>query len=687
MKKIFIVILVLILLISGGFFFFLKTRVPKEYTIEELLPEKPLVYLHASNISANWQKFSTTKLWQGLTAVDYKQLLTKSGATPQEMHTVEEFQKQFSLPAVKDFLGKFFGHEIALVIYPTEFDNLSSQAFMNAASNIFLVTRLEPQAQFSEFLTGVLNPFNKQMTTQRVPYRGYTIQVMKSADGTNIGYVRIKDMLVVGLGETAARRVLDTIAKGGKSLGKDPAYLQTKTYFIPSADAVGYINFDLFNVVMKEQIGKFAAKNGASAQTLQAQFAEGFKQLQGFKAIAYSKKYDDPIQVKFDLLYDKAALHPDVRPIYDCPPQPNATVSLVPAGVIGYQWSGCYNFKFYWEQWQRELKRLTENPKSVASPGEIVASIESMMGLSIEDDILPVLGDEAGGFLTDVNIQGDFPLPGLVMFVKVTSEEGAQKVIAALLEKQPLITLRSEDYQKKTIQYVPMSVAEGLTPSYCFINNYLFVATKKENLKQLIDVTQNPTAALPSDKSFQEMNFGLSEKNNSIFFARLDVLFAKLQELIDWSRQFSVKQVSQQEAFIKGSQDRLAEIRASIKKQEADLAQMKANPLPETPSAVVSPEAATGVPTLPGPTAAELERQIAETERIIAAAKDKEKEMEAMLQAMAGQKPASTSSSENQFLQELVKPVLKALEAMKSLSGRVTIGENLLETIIYLKIE
>ena len=43
----------------------------------------------------------------------------------------------------------------------------------------------------------------------------------------------------------------------------------------------------------------------------------------------------------------------------------------------------------------------------------------SITTLNIEQEILPVIGDEFGGFISDIQVEGMFPIPQIALFLKI----------------------------------------------------------------------------------------------------------------------------------------------------------------------------------------------------------------------------------------------------------------------------
>lgn len=674
MKKIGIVVVVVVVaaVLAAGYFSWQKMA-SREYALEEVLPEKPLLYLHVKDIEKNLDKFSQSKLYQNLTAIDFDKLLSLLGASAPEKEIFKKFSQQASVEEIRRALLPFFGQETALAVYPVEFDSFSSEAINRMFSSIVVVTRLKPQAEFVEFLHGILGSGTKELKVEKKIVHGHTLNLVKSADGSvNVGYVRINDLLVMGWGDNAARMCLQAIRKNGRTLASDAGFLQVRQRFLENSSLTGFANFDLLATLLKDKIMSLPAK-GARKMPAQLSFSD-FKQLQGFLYAGYSARFEQGIESKMDVHFDKTALHPDIRPMYECAVKENRSLNFVPPDVLVYQWGGCYDFAYYWRQVHDRMKKSALDPKSVASPGETIASLENAMGLSLEDDILPVLGQEAGGFLKDVKVTAELPVPQLLLFLEVTDPAKAGQIIDTLLSKQSVVQPQTENYQGHVIKYIPFPMVEGLELAYGFAGNYLLIATQRDLFKASVDLAGQSGQNISGAADFQSAGIGLTDKSNSLFFVRIAPVLQKLGELTAWAGEWSQQQAKQHEAFQEGQEKYLAEVRADISRQEKQLQELKAQPPLDT-SAV----------TTDGQTAADLTRRITETEEIIASAREKEEQLTRMLTVLG--KQAAPVEPKPKVNADVVNLLTEAWQPLKTFAARVTINDDVLEMRMMLDLE
>lgn len=674
MKKVLVIILILVVVVIGIGVILQITEEP--VAVEDILPEGLVGYIRMTDLGKNIDSFKATRFWKGIAGIDYERVLEQTGASDETMAVYDNFKKNLPSPATQALLKKFLGEEVVVAVYPTSFEDFSSENLLKMASDVFFVTRLKPETQFAEFFATLFSSFQRQVSTQDVPYRNHTIHVVSTNDGRiRIGYVRIKDVLVFGVGEKGARACLDVFDKEKKPLSGDRLYLETHPSFLEGAHFTGYLDFKF----LKKQLLQWATQNQEDPQLIQKQLEENLKQVKGFTAMSYSGVFAEVSQFKTGVHFDRSDLSPDVLPLYDCSPKENRTFSFVPSGVLGYQWSTCYDLAHYWKQVQKEMQKGDSVPGTAIPSREMIAGIEGKMNLSIEDDILPALGDEVGGFLTDIDTNGIFPVPKLIFFIKVTSREKAAKVIKTLIGQQTFVRPQEEKHGSATIQYVTIPLVANLQPAYAFVDDYLLITTDRQLLKDSLDTFKaQPSKSLIANQGFQDVNFGLTDKNNSVFFLQSEELMNKAQVVMDWANQWALMQVSKQDAFKKGSQRRLLDVRRDIESQKKELQELRTEL--GTIEKTLQDESGTEVSSI-----GDMVKQIKEKEQGIQSSQEAVGELEEIIKGYDAKMVGSTARQV--LVNELVKPLLKAFASVKAFASKVVFGEGILETFIYLKME
>ncbi len=352
----------------------------------------------------------------------------------------------------------------------------------------------------------------------------------------------------------------------------DEHYLRAGSSATEGADIFGYINFDLFVKAAKAKILEFAAQEQADSELVKKQLEENFKQMEGFREIGVSVLFDRVSKKKIDLHFSKAELHPDIQPLYACQSQENKTLQFTTKEALVYQWSACYDLDYYWEQVKKQLQQVSQE---AGGGPDIIMGMEEALGLSVEKDILPALGDEIGGYLAGFDFQGFFPIPEIVFIIEAKEKQKASHIVDTLIGQLPFMRQETETYQGATIKYTTIPLSPNFQPAYSFINGYLVVTTNRNRLKEAMDVSRDSSKSLSANVNFQKINFGLTQRSNATFFVDVERSVDLAEKLLDWSDQWASTRFAQQAAFKKGSMQRLVDVLADIDEREASIVKLK----------------------------------------------------------------------------------------------------------------
>ena len=286
------------------------------------------------------------------------------------------------------------------------------------------------------------------------------------------------------------------------------------------------------------------------------------------------------------------------------------------------------------------------------SPADLLRSLEAGLGLSIEKDIVPVLANEVGAFLSDIDLSGPFPVLKLTLFAKITDKAAVENIMDGLIKKGNLI-LNVEDHKGRPVKYVSLPLGTNFQPGYCFLEDYFLISLNRQSLEEAIDASENKSLSLLENEDFQSVDFGLREENNTVSFLDLDLLFTEIEEVCSWLATWFPLLSSGGDQARKVHMETLKE---RIAEKEEELEKLKA-------------DAGVG------------ERKISSLQKEL----DKEKEK---LEEMIQQPPKRIDAATVKFyLDEVVSPLLDGLKMYKATSSRSVIVDQAVEVTSYTRIE
>jgi len=684
MKKL-IIFLICVAVIAGvgaGVFFHMQK---KDSSVENVLSQGAVVYVRLNDVEKNIEELASMPLFQAISRIDYDLLMEKGKVPAQQRMLVNLVRQQFSQMLSHPMPKKLFGREVALAIYPLERDinalvreikMFNPQMIEELFSGLALVTRMDPDVQFAEFISRFFSQYGANVTQGQVEYRGETIRTVTLSNvGIKFAFVRLKDLMVIGIGETAARMSVDVFTNNARSLAQDPQFSKVQSKFLDQSSMVGFFDFEAFLAILKRQKELVMGSGGKGQNArMEYQWEDFLAKMAGFKTVAFSSQLIPFATFNNYLLYNPKELSASYAPMYTCPSGANNTVDFVPKDILGYQWGNCFDLKYYWEEVKKEMGRLGE-------VGDKINTLETKIGFSIERDILPAFGDEIGGYLADIEVGGFFPIPKLTVFIQIENQAKAENLLRRLKE-QPMVMLQDEDYNGISIKYLALPMGEGLQPGYCFLKDYLLVSTSRQLLKSSIDASKDKSLSLRANPDFKEVNFGLTDPNRSVQFVKIAEVVEKVKSVIAWSNKWAGAQSRKEEAFKAGMEKPLEEIKASILLKEGELEKIYED-IALLEDEVWNLESKGEDVNAAEERLAELKEQVDIKTAELVSENERKEELAIIIQD--NKKTVPDADVRQMYLDEIVYPFLEALRSIKSYGLRVISEKDALGGSLYLK--
>lgn len=686
MKKIIVFLLCVAVIIGIGVGVFLKTKKSK-FGVENILPQDVSIYVQFQDVEKNFEELTSMPIWKGMSNIDFDGLMKKNGWDGQQGMFLSLIKNQISDIVNNPLAKRLFGNEVAIAIYPLDGDLklftddlkvFNPKVIEELLSGLFLVTRVDADVQFAEFVSRFFKQFGSNVSQEQVEYKGEVIRTITVAGiGIKFGIVRLNDLLVIGIGEKAARISVDVYKRDKPSLAEDPQFAKIQNRFLKPSGMTGYFNFVELMKEFKNQGEKLISLGeGATGNVdLQVQWEKALSRMAGLKAFAFSSQLTPIIRVDSRLVFDPGALDAEYAPLYTCPSGENKTIRFTPQGVLGYHWNNCFKLDYYWGQIVKEMERMEV-------PDSKIDEFETTIGLSVERDILPAFGEEIGGYIQNIQIGGLFPIPKIVFFVEIENKSKVENLLKKL-EEQPFVMLQDENYGDTLIKYLALPLGQDIQPGYAFLGDYLLISTSRQLLKDSIDAFGNTSLSLQADPDFKAVDIGLTDKNKSVQFLKVGQVVEKVKGLIGWSNQWVTTRDRKAEAFKAGSSKPLDEVKISIALKESELEDIRDRLIlaeddiwnMETKGMDVSAKQAE---------MEELQRQLDAKKEEIVIENERKEELAGIVQELDGSFP--DSELRQFYLEEIVYPVLDSLKTIRSFGLRSTLEDDAIESSLFLKI-
>ena len=406
MKNKIILVAIIILAATVGFWLWSqRSGLP----VDEVLPSGAVFYLRLNHVEAHINQVIQSDFGKNIAAIDVPEVLARNNFSSRDIRDFKSWQKDLEQIWNNPLIRKFLSQEATLGVYRK--DN---------QYEIFITLRLTASAKLAEFLGQPWPQWGEDVFLDPQKYQGHVINhVVLKKRGVKLAYVRLRDLLIISPKASGRLEdIIDVYRHKQSSLARDPQFIFVNHNAYPSGDALVFINMnhvsDIWRNAMDSRLQTYGYHQAAFA-------VYGLSYMPGdvskYKMIAGLDEKEIPVAMRKNLA---------------CPDLSNDSLKLVPVNAIAYNWGGCYDLGEYW---QSAKERLQENPQWAYPIRRIKRGLERHLHINIKRDVLPLLGHEIGGYLTDVDMQGKYPFPRLLVFVKVQDRLKAEHLLDQLTVK------------------------------------------------------------------------------------------------------------------------------------------------------------------------------------------------------------------------------------------------------------
>ncbi len=537
MKGAKLIILVLVaVLICVGAWFMLRPRAVTGPALAEMLPADTLLSIELINLDQTIEEFKTSRLGEKLKEVDINSVLQAFNAPAEQIEKINKLKDSILSTVDSVVFKELFGGDAVIALLP--FNIRSEEGFEKILSSIVLVSRTKHRAAVVEFISMVIS---KHLETQTHQLHDYEITSLMTEGGFTVYYGIVDDLLI-------ATFDLDTMIACLELRKANEASLANTRYYQDLSGRVftGDSTIFCFNNTKKlyenlvENITAFSDKEDEKVNEV----LEGFKNMEGFDAIAYSSSRDggDLIRDRALLVFDKSRMPPVYARMYSFEPEENKTLGMVPENSMVYYWSNSLDASILKDLYLDELK-LDD-----AAIERIETEFLSNTGISL-DKAAGAFGNQAGFFISDIKTGGLFPIPEIGILLQIKDQNTAEKLISTLFQK-PGMRLEQENVDDVTIKYMILPMGADIQPAYAFYNGFCVVSINRQMIKEIMRMDK-AGSGIAAAQAFKEGQKGMTDKNNAVSFIRIDPLLDKIKAVAEWGRNMGA--MANPEAVEKGT--------------------------------------------------------------------------------------------------------------------------------------
>jgi hypothetical protein len=627
---------------------------------ESVIPADAALFVKFLNIDRQVKEFKASGLYKNIEKIDIDMLLEKSGAKKEDVENFRTARMEMSSFIAGLVLDKYFGKEIAVAVYPVKSVEFTPDALPRMLSNVTLVTRVKPEVNFIDFISKVLNKAGKKYELTEENYRNYKITVVKLDDKFSIAYVKIKDLLVIGVDRKAAMAACDISERKLLSLAQDKNYIAAMSKIPKGADTIAYGNIGLALGGIKEFLHSVSRTFGTGQtaeqrQAFEAQIEKSTDIYSGFRTFSYAKYPGKIVKERMAVNIDRSKLDPMFKGFYSVKARKDAALRFAPANALIYDWN-TFDWRSYWAYIKNDLSKDPGMNKQGLTFSDMVSGFEKQIGMSVEKDLIPALGDETGLVLTDINLDGMIPMPNIVLFAKVDKKPVLDKMLSNLIPANIQSSLQTESYKGVDIKYLALPFGLAFQPAYGYVGDYFLISLGRESIKGSVDSYSGASKSLFEDPDFKAVNNGLMEPSNKVSFVRTGALMQKVKGLCEWGSRWLSFMSEQQKKYKEMVDSQVNKIKEDMQATEEEVADLKVKK--EDPA--VTPEVA-----------AKIDSDIKEREDMISMLRE---QLDQLLANNQQQKKGSLADLDMSlvriYLENALYPILDGMQSLKASGSR-----------------
>ncbi len=651
MKNKIIFIGIIILAVTIGFWFWCQRP---GLAINNVMPSGAIFYARLDHVETHINQMARSDLAKNIAAIDFPEVLARNNFSKKDISDFLSWQKDLRKIRDNPLIRKFLSQEAAVAVFRKD-----------GRYEVFITLRLTASARIAEYLGQLFHQWGDDVILTQQKYQGRVINhVLLKKRGLQFVYVRLRDLLVISPQSFGhLEDVVDVYQHRQSSLGEDPQFIFVRDNAYPSGDAFAFVNMKLISDIWRSEMDSRLETYGYQAAA--------------FSVYGLSYMPGEVSKYKVIAGLDEKRMDPQMRQHLACPAPVNGSLKLAPVNAIAYNWGGCYDLGEYW---QSAREKLRENPDWADVILKIKRGLEKRYHINIKRDVLPVLGHQIGGYLTDVDMQGKYPFPRLLVFIKVADLPAAEHLLNEL-SANPAIELQSEEYNNVTIRYTSLPSQVNMDPGYCLVGDYLLAATSRQLLKASIDAYNDSMRSLISDDTVKQFSLADDGKFHSVTLVKTAELSRRAQDFLGWVDKYLSSQISIAAAAKQDGNYKAQELDKAIadKNDELALAQRKMSQLKLKSSTDLSEEESLFITGA----IANLNREEESIRNEIAGYRAQKEELS---QDLANYAIGAQSDKLTMFnMENIVSPFLKGLESIDAQAVTVRFDDKILETEILVK--
>jgi hypothetical protein len=510
--------------------------VPAQESLAKLVPDGPVFFKTSVDVEKMWASVSESNFWKRFTSL---KLWDEAGVTAGLRDIAEGFSKEVGFDLSTKNIMSLLGKEVAVAVYAEGEETPQIRAYVLFRGN----PKSTAEEIVNKFVSFVKEQVGDEAEFNDTVYEGTKITSIKGAKApVQFEYGFIEDVLAFGVGNTSPgiKNIVDVAKGSGNSLADNAQFKKIlEATKMSTGRYAGCFYADLRN------FGKiFGALEGAGLPAPVQPMIQSMKQAYTMPIILGGTGYiDRGIVAKLVTIPAGETTNELIQLSLKTTPASGSNISFIPENTIAYV--GVNNMPDPEKLWPL-LQKQWEEQGAAAPISMVVGQIERVLGMKLEEDVLPWVGTEFAVLFTDLDTKVGFPYPKFALMGKIKDMAKAktflQKVNAMIKEATAETGFKFEGVEYKSYSLnsvtmaLPLPLPITLTPSYGIVEDFLIVGSSADLLKQMIDTFKGEGKDLANNAAFKDIN--VPAETTSVFFFNWAGFMEAVKATGAWAVQF-----------------------------------------------------------------------------------------------------------------------------------------------------
>lgn len=253
------------------------------------------------------------------------------------------------------------------------------------------------------------------------------------------------------------------------------------------------------------------------------------KQLESIKNLGLTVKIQKGIEIKSTFTLNQKKAGKQLIQAFAQEPREPKSLSFIPENVFIYG-TNIFEPAQFFDQLGQNLEKKSKFKKVFEN--NIMGFFKKFTGITLKEDIIPVMGNEFFYSFSGLNKKSPFKIPNMSFGIEIRNRKKVESLLkmiqtrmTELFQQKPF---QKEIYKGYNIQFLPLPI--GIEPGYFIAKSFLLFSVNRAEIRQTIDVLRGETPLLQKNKKYVAAK--IPSKNNGMVYINASLLWEKLAEAI-----------------------------------------------------------------------------------------------------------------------------------------------------------